>query len=340
VNKEEKTAVPPLPRHEPADPERLAAVLATGRELIEVRGADRVRFLNGYVTCDVKALAAGRGSYGFFTTAQGKIMADAVVLALEDRLLIEVPSGLGSRLIDHLTKYVIADRVEVRDSWAKCKLWVTGSAAASALSLTEGREGREGHEGREDAWRVVKRASPWGSLLIFREGRLGVPGWGVWGEEPAIVAVEHDLAARGAGVLGLDQLEIARVERGLARFLVDFDEGHFPQETGAEAEAVSYTKGCYLGQEIVARIHYRGQPQHALRGLVFETLPQAGVAILDEEGRAAGRATSVADSPSCGPIGLAVLHRRACEADRILNVEGGGEVQVVHLPFEVPPGLA
>lgn len=327
-------------KREPADPDRLAAVLAPGRELIEVRGADRVRFLNGYVTCDVKGLAAGAGSYGFFTTVQGKVMADAVVLALDDRLLIEVPAGLGSRLIEHLAKYVIADRVEIQDSWAKCKLWVTGSAASEALSLTEGRDGREGHDSREDAWRVVKRASPWGSLLIFREGRLGVPGWGVWGEEPAILALEHDLAARGAGVLGLEELEIARVEGGLARFGVDFDETRFPQETGAEAEAVSYTKGCYLGQEIVARIHYRGQAQHALRGLEFETLPEAGTAILDEEGRTVGRATSVADSPACGPIGLAVLHRRALEPDRVLTVEGGGEARVVHLPFEAPPGLA
>jgi len=329
-----------LLKHEPADPARLAAVPALGRELIEVRGADRIRFLNGYVTCDVKGLEAGSGAYGFFTTVQGKVMADAVVFALDDRLLIEVPAGLGQRLIEHLSKYVIADRVEILDSWAKCKLWVTGSAAASALAVAEGREGREGHAGREDEWRGVRRASPWGSLLIFREGRLGLPGWGVWGEQRAIVALEHDLAERGAGVLGLEQLEIARIERGFARFGVDFGDSHFPQETGAEAEAVSYTKGCYLGQEIVARIHYRGQAQHALRGLQFEALPEAGVAVLDQEGRAVGRATSVADSPNCGPIGLAVLHRRAFEPDRVLTVESGGAVEVVHLPFEVPPGLA
>jgi folate-binding protein YgfZ len=130
----------------------------------------------------------------------------------------------------------------------------------------------------------------------------------------------------------LEALEVLRAEAGIPRFGQDFGPENFPQETGIE-EAVSYTKGCYLGQEIVARIHYRGGVQNLLRGLVFEgTEPQPGAAIL-HDGREAGKATTVVHSPALErTVGLAILHRRVQPGARV-DVEGGGTAEVKELPL-------
>ncbi|HEY0553554.1 MAG TPA: glycine cleavage T C-terminal barrel domain-containing protein, partial [Thermoanaerobaculia bacterium] len=124
-----------------------------------------------------------------------------------------------------------------------------------------------------------------------------------------------------------------RAEAGIPRFGRDFGAENFPQETGAE-EAVSYTKGCYLGQEVVARIHYRGGVQKSLRGLVFDCAAPAPGAALLAEGREAGTVTTVVDSIALGrPIGLAILHRRGAGTGIRLEVAGGGTAEVRDLPL-------
>ena len=141
------------------------------------------------------------------------------------------------------------------------------------------------------------------------------------------------LVEEGARQVSLEALEILRAEAGIPRFGQDFGPDNFPQETGIE-EAVSYTKGCYLGQEVVARIHYRGGVQKLLRGLVFEQgEPRVDAALL-HDGREAGRATTVVRSPALDrTIGLAILHRRAAEPGTRLEVEGGGTAEVKELPL-------
>jgi folate-binding protein YgfZ len=128
-------------------------------------------------------------------------------------------------------------------------------------------------------------------------------------------------------------VEIARIEDGELRFGVDFSGENFPQETGRDS-AVSYSKGCYLGQEVVARIHYRGGVQRLPRGLRFDgdRLADAGAELLFE-GRSVGRATSAAQSPRFGAIGLALLHQRGAAPGNRLEVSGGGGAEVVALPF-------
>ncbi len=131
-------------------------------------------------------------------------------------------------------------------------------------------------------------------------------------------------------------VEIDRVETGGLHFGIDFSGENFPQETGREGD-VSYTKGCYLGQEVVARIHYRGGVQRQPRGLRFtgEAPPAPGAELLFE-GRAVGRATSVAQSPRFGAIGLAVVHQRGAAPGTRVEVAGSGTEQgavVVELPF-------
>lgn len=288
-------------------------------------GADRQRFLNGLVTCDVKALTTGRGAYGFFTDPKGRVLADLVVVALAEALWLELPPGSSAAIAAHLRKYIIADRVEVLELEDRVPLTLAGPQAAAAL----------GEPPLDDAWQQCSLEIAGASVICVREGRLGVPGFTLWVQAADAAPVRRELLGRESVLpAGFDALEMVRVEGGVSRYGQDFGAEHFPQETGAEAAAVSYTKGCYLGQEVVARIHYRGGVQRALRGLRFAgDPPPLGTQVLGE-GRESGAITSIARSPRCGAIGLGVLHQRVGEVGSEVRLENGEPATLVALPFE------
>lgn len=293
---------------------------------LEILGADRLRFLNAYVTCDVKALAPGEGAHGFLTSPQGRILSDLVALAHEDRLWLQLPPGQGEAVARHLQKYVLADRVEIRPLEDMLAVTLIGPRAAAAL----------GGAGLppEGLWRHVRARVHGTEVALQRAGRLGAEAYALWvSASIAGLLAERLLAEPGVKAVGCEALEVLRTEAGIPRFGQDFGPENFPQETGAE-EAVSYTKGCYLGQEVVARIHYRGGVQKTLRGLVFDRpAPAPGTALL-HDGREAGKATTVVNSPALGgPAGLAILHRRAAAPGTRLEIEGGGAAEVRDLPL-------
>lgn len=293
---------------------------------LEVAGPDRLRFLHAYTTCDVKGLTPGTGTYGFFTSPQGRILSDAAILALEDRLWLRVAPRQEEAVAAHLRKFILADRVEIRTLPEVRCLALAGPGAREVLAGTA--------EALDPLWRHVHATLAGAEVLAERMGGLGVEAYTLW-----VVAPEADrLAARlledpRVRPAGFEALETVRVEAGVPRWGRDYGAENFPQETGLEG-AVSYTKGCYLGQEIVARIHYRGGVQKSLRGLRFagEGAVPPG-AVLLAEGRPAGAATSVADSPLLGRVGLSILHKRAADPGTLLEVEGGGRAEVVELPF-------
>src|SRR6185295_13210406 len=297
----------------------------TGR--LEVLGADRLRFLNAYVTCDVKGLAPGDGAYGFFTNPQGRILADVVVLVREDRLWLEIPPGREEAIASHLGKYVLADRVEVHGLAEVLPISLVGPRAAEVLAPAELPPPGD--------WRHVRSMVLGNEVELQRTARLGAEAYTLWvSASRAPHLVERLLENPAVKPAGLEAMEILRAEAGLPRFGRDYGPENFPQETGGD-EAVSYTKGCYLGQEVVARIHYRGGVQKALRGLAFEagSTPRAGAALLFD-GREVGTATTVVTSIALGrPVGLAIVHRRAAEAGTRLDVEGGGQAEVRDLPL-------
>lgn len=292
---------------------------------LEIAGPDRLRFANAYLTCDVKGLAADSGTYGFFTNPQGRILSDAAVLALEDRLWLRVAPGQETKLAEHLRKYILADRVEVRLLPEVECLTLAGPGAREVLAGTA--------EALAAPWRHVHATVAGAEALVERTGGLGVEAYTLWiaaGEAGRLA--ERLLQNAAVRPVGFEALETVRVEAGIPRWGRDFGAENFPQETGFE-EAVSYTKGCYLGQEIVARIHYRGGVQKTLRGLLFDGEPAAGATLL-YEGRAAGTATSVVRSPARERwIGLSILHKRAAEPGTRLEIEGGGSAEVTALPF-------
>ena len=283
---------------------------------LELMGEDRQRFLNGLVTCDVKALVAGQGAYGYFTDRQGKILADVVVLALADRLWLELPAAAGETIRGHLEKYIIADRVELKPL-DDLVLWtVAGPAAGERLaSLADGPLPPIRLGGQPAAlWSHAKRALAGSEVQIARQGRLGVDAWTLWASASLGRSLAETLREQGALPVGREALDVVRVEQGIGRFGQDFGTKNFPQEVGEES-AVSYTKGCYLGQEIVARIHYRGGVHHRLTPLAFDGAepPPPGTALLYED-REVGTVTSVAVSPRQRAIGLALLHERGWAA--------------------------
>jgi folate-binding protein YgfZ len=297
----------------------LADRSAMGR--LEILGADRHRFLNAYVTCDVKSLAPGEGSYGFVTSHQGRILSDFVVTALEDRLWLLLPPGQDEAVAKHLRKYILADRVEVLPLADMLPVTLLGPRAAEALG--------DAVLPPPGEWRHIRSRVHGTEVELQRSGRLGAEAYTLWVSasiaKPLIEGLLEDPAVRRVGA---EALEVLRAEAGIPRFGQDFGPENFPQETGAE-EAVSYTKGCYLGQEVVARIHYRGGVQKTLRKLVFDgPTPAPGTPLL-YDGRAAGAATTVVEPPAPGrAIGLAILHRRAAEPGTRLEVQGGGVAEV------------
>lgn len=298
-----------------------------------VTGEDRRRFLNGLVTCDVASLEAGKGSYGFFTSGQGRILADAVILALEDQFWLELPPGTAGDMAAHITKYRIMDRVEVTllEDWFPMTLIGPGAGErlASFGALPE------------DDWEHLEGEVLGIGVRVVRQGLLGAPAYTLWVSPEEAPALAEGLleAGRDSGLVpvGYQALEVLRVESGIPRFGQDFGPDNLPQETGLDF-ALSFTKGCYLGQEVVARIHYRGHVNRRLCGLFFpgEKPPEEGIRLFLED-REVGGVTSAVTSLALGrPIGLGMIHRRGAEPGTRLRLEGGGDAQVTELSFEVP----
>ncbi len=294
-------------------------------------GPDRERFLSGMVTCEVRGLGDGGGTYGFFTTRKGGVLSDFVLLALPERFLLELPPGRAEAVAGHLRTYILADRVEVERVADPVPLAVVGPEAKRLLrdlleeAFPAAAEARWGHGDATLAGVTVRLAS---------RPHLGVDAWTVWAPADGAEAVARALLDAGARPAGRDALDAVRIEAGIPLWGEDYDETNLPQEVGPD-EALNFTKGCYLGQEVVARIHYRGGVNRRLVGLEFDgdEPPAKGTELL-LEGRPVGAVGSVTISPILeGPIGLAVVHKKAAEPGTRLDVAGDGEAEVAELPF-------
>lgn len=306
------------------DPDAEARALREGCGLLdrseigrlELRGADRQRFLNGLVTVDVAKLPVGHGRYGFATGPKGQVLADVVVHGLADRLWLELPPGREDDLRAHLQKYVVADRVEVQSLHEMLPLVLLGPRCGAALA-------RAG---------ASLPGAPWGNaratlfdtdVELSRHERLGAPAVTVWASASIADHVAERLVDElGAVPVGVEAAETLRIEAGLGSWGVDFGADNLPQETEIDG-AVDYRKGCYLGQEVIARLHFRGQAPRLLRSLALP--PSAALRPgleVSFEGRAAGRLTSVAISRGGDrAVGLALLQRRACAPGSLVTLE-------------------
>ncbi|MFQ5525494.1 MAG: YgfZ/GcvT domain-containing protein [Thermoanaerobaculia bacterium] len=299
---------------------------------LRLAGADRLRFANAMVSCDLRSLEAGEGVYGFFTDPKGKIIADAVFLATEDTLWVELPAECGATIREHMLKYVVADRVEIEQvpGWLTTRL--AGPAIDGPLADVLG------VGAVPQAWNGESIARDDAGVLVRGDRRLGVPSVVMAGNAAIVSELGQSLAEAGVRSVGASAMATVRIEEGIPWFTPDLAPGEateasFPQESGIEDWAVSYDKGCYLGQEVIARIHFRGKVNRSLRGLVFEPNdePQAGAA-LELEGDGVGAASSIAYSPLHErPIGLGIVHHKA-EPGTTLTTPFGS-CRLVELPF-------
>src|SRR4029079_15469044 len=202
--------------------------------------------------------------YGFFPDPKGGILSDAVVLAHEDRIWLQLPPGQEDAMAAHLRKYILADRVEVRPLEDMLPLSLLGPPAAEALGTELPPAGD---------WRHVRARVHGTEVALQRTARLGAEAFTLWVSASIAGALtETLLEIPGVVPAGFEALEVLRAEAGIPRYGRDFGSENFPQETGAE-DGVIYAKGFYRGQEVVRRIHYRGGVQKILRGLDFGTGP-------------------------------------------------------------------
>lgn len=300
--------------------------LRSTRSWLVVAGEDRVRFLNGLVTCEIGSLDPGQGAHGFFTDVKGHVLADVVVWAAPDLLWLEVPLRQRDSLATHLEKYIVVDRVEITAGDDRTGLCLTGPetdrflvdrlADPTSVPLDPWSYGEVrvvGHEAR-----------------IMVDPRPGGPTWAIWATAAATADLRRALLDGAVTEVGQEALEVLRLEEGMPCFGIDYGPENLPQETGLE-DSISYTKGCYLGQEVVARLHYRGQVARRLarlRGTASE-LPEPG-ATLRYDGRPAGAVTSAARSPRDGTVLLfAMLQRRALATGTRLDLESGDTMRVI-----------
>ena len=280
----------------------------SARVRLEVTGPDRAKFLHNLTTNEVKRLPAGRGCEAFVTSLQGKTLGYVTLLVTEERILLRTDPGGLEFVLPHFAKYGALDEVEWADvSPDTFELHLAGPNARALLE-------RIGGAIPEDAdYRHLARTIAGREARVVREAPAGPPGLtliGLRSDLPEIAgAVREAGAALGLVEVDGQAAEALRIEAGTPAFGRDVRPENLPQEVGRDARAISFVKGCYLGQETVARIDALGHVNKILKGLriACEAVPPAGTP-LEAGGKVVGTITSAASSPTTGgPIALAYL---------------------------------
>ncbi|MHC4469574.1 MAG: CAF17-like 4Fe-4S cluster assembly/insertion protein YgfZ [Planctomycetota bacterium] len=300
------------------------------RPRLWIGGGERQTFLQRLVSNDVEALAEGQGCYATLLTPKGKVISDLTIYHRGDRFLIDYPPETREEIAKKLTMYVLSSDVTVEEVTEELGLIaVHGPGAAEVLGVSDPPEALlestvatiAGHE-----------------AVVCRVDYLGVRGFDLHVEREAATEVFEALSGAGATPFGRIAAETLRIEAGVARFGAELGDAVLPPEVPALVDrAISYTKGCYVGQEVVARIKTYGHVNRELRGLAVEggevLPPGADVSV---EGSPIGAVTSSCVSPTLGrPIALAFLKRAHLETGTSVDVvlgEGTVPAKVV------PPG--
>jgi folate-binding protein YgfZ len=291
------------------------------RGKLALSGAQAKEFLQGQVTNDVVALTPGSGCYAAFLTQKGKMLGDLRVLDSGDELLLDTERVALQELFNMIRRFKIGFDVELhKRTVERGLLSLIGPDARRVAGAEAAGLGDEEHA---NAGATI-------AAVPVRLVRTDV-GVDVICPAEATAAVRDALLAAGALAVEEADAETLRVEHGRPRYGIDLDDTTIPQEAGLNERSVSFTKGCYVGQETVARLHYKGKPNRHLRGLRLSA-PVAGGTELTLDGKRVGVLGSVAISPRHGPIGLALLRRAAEPGTTVTAGEAVGEV--VALPFE------
>ncbi len=308
------------------------------RARLILRGPDRKRFLHGMVTNDINGLAPGHGCHAAMLTVKGKMLADMAVHACgqdtsqspslsgdKDFLLLEMEGPLRHKIREALYRYLVMDDVTIEDVTDELgELGVYGQGAAAALHAAIG----AGVDFPQAPYHHVEvPGGEGGALRVAATVELRLAGYHVFGALSALSALSSRLLAAGARKLGEDEAEVLRVEAGVPRYGLDIDEDRLPVEARLD-DAVSFTKGCYLGQEVVARVTARGHINRKLVGLRFpgvDAPPPRGTKLSHETRPDAGTVMTAVYSPRHGVIALGYVHRSVWQPGTRLTVSAGGE---------------
>jgi folate-binding protein YgfZ len=284
---------------------------------LALTGPQAAEFLDGQLSNDIGALEAGRGCLATLLTPKGKMLGDVRVLALDEpaELLLVCERVVLQELFDRIRRGLIGWQAELHKRTLELSL----------LSLVGPRA--------DEVARAAGLAVP-GEAEHDSAGRLVRTDVGLDVLAPAEGAAETLARLTGAGAVVVPEAaaEIVRVERGRPRFGIDADADTMPAEAGLTDRAVSFTKGCYVGQETVARLHWKGRPNRHLRGLRLSAPAAHGDPVRAGE-RDAGTLGTVVVSPRLGPIALALLRREVEPGDTVAVGDDGTSAEVVELPF-------
>jgi folate-binding protein YgfZ len=299
--------------------EECGVLARDGRGVIAVRGADAAEYLQGQLTNDVEALAVGEGQYAALLDRKGRMQTDLRVLRIaEDAIQLDCEPEPKDQALRHLTMYSVGREVEVADA--------TEGAALLSLIGPRAAEIAGAPPLPEFANQTVAVA---GTEALAVGTRDGIDLFAAVADRERLRAA---LLEAGAVEVTPEAAEIVRIEAGIPRFGAEMDAGTMPAEAGIVEGAVSFTKGCYIGQETVARLHYKGKPNRHLRGLRLSAaaVPGAPLRLGDKE---VGALAGAVVSPALGPIGLAIVRREAEPGAELAVGEDGVTAEVVALPF-------
>ncbi|OFW30215.1 MAG: hypothetical protein A3G76_14455 [Acidobacteria bacterium RIFCSPLOWO2_12_FULL_65_11] len=315
---------------------RAAFIDRSGRGRMVVSGKDRASYLQGLLTNDIAALKAGEGCYAAYLTPQGRMLADLLVYELGDVILLTLNGDVKDTVLARLDQFIFAEDVQLGDvtgSFAQVAVVGPRSAAAVASAIDGVSPDVLSALGEHGNLRALFGGQP---AIVARVTDTGEPGFDVFLDRSQVEAFTSRLGGAGVAALDFVTADAIRIEAGVPLFHRDMDEDTIPLEAGIESRAISLTKGCYVGQEVIIRVLHRGHGRVA-RKLVGLTLdgdqaPPSG-AVVRSGDREIGHVTSSTLSPALGrPIALAYVHRDFVEPGTAVVVDGASAL-VTKLPF-------
>jgi folate-binding protein YgfZ len=291
------------------------------RSPIGVAGRDRASYLQGLLTNDIEALSAGSGCYAAWLSPQGRMLTDMHVLQGDGLLLLDVPADLAETVFQRLDQFLFSEDVQLQSLHGALEaLWLHGPLAAATLGRVLGATSPFDQWPAYHHERIAFDGDP---VVVARIDQLGVPGFCIYVEPSRRGSLTASLERAGAISVHPDAIEAARIENGYPVFGVDMTDETIPLEAGIEDRAISFTKGCYVGQEIIIRVLHRGGGRVARRLVALRidgAVPPPGARLFSGE-REVGVVTSAVESPRAGVIALAYAHRDFTAAGTGLAVD-------------------
>jgi folate-binding protein YgfZ len=278
------------------------------RQQIAVGGPDRATYLQGLLTNDIPALLPGTGCYSAWLTPQGRMLTDMHVLESDGMILLDVPAETAEATRDRLEQFIFTEDVQVQLlAGSLTGVWIHGPKAAAVLERLVGASGLGTWRDYQHA-RLTFREQP---VSVARIDQLGAPGLCVHLEPARERELIDALVDGGASEVSAGSIEVARIEAGYPVFGVDMTDDTIPLEAGIEDRAISMSKGCYVGQEVIIRVLHRGHGRVARKLVslrIDAAVPPRGARLFAAD-RDIGFVTSAAASPRLGTIALAYVHR-------------------------------